>query len=62
MPEYGRAYQADNSDPSFPKYHFNVPAGIQDPLARSMYWDLLNRVRGRPCMPEFTIHDSFRGK
>jgi hypothetical protein len=62
QPEYARAYQADNSDPSFPYYRFDVPGGIQDPLARSMYWDLMNRVRGRPCMPEFSISDSFRNK
>jgi hypothetical protein len=62
QPEYHRAYKADNSDPSWPKYGFDVPAGIQDPLARSMYWDLMNRVRGRPCMPEFVISDSFRDK
>jgi hypothetical protein len=62
QPEYKRAYQTDNSDPSFPRYKFDVPAGIQDHLARSMYWDLMNRVRGTPCMPQFTVSKSFRAK
>jgi hypothetical protein len=59
-PEYDRAYRADNSDPCFPKYKFDIPAGIQDQLARSMYWDLMNRVRGRPYLPEFTISHSLK--
>lgn len=62
QPEYKRAYKADNSDPSFPKYKFDIPAGIQDQLSRSMYWDLMNRVRGTPCMPEFTVSDGFKAK
>ena len=62
QPEYHRAYIPDNSNPSFPSYRFDVPTGIRDHLARSMYWDLMNRVRARPCMPEFTISEHFKAK
>jgi hypothetical protein len=61
-PEFERAYRRDETNLSFPNYSFDVPAGFNDQLARTMYWDVMNRMRSRPCMPEFTISDAFKQK
>lgn len=36
-------------------YAYDVPAGITDPLVRSMYWDLMNDQRQAPYFPRFTV-------
>jgi len=57
--EFARSYTPIDQKPM---YKFDVPAECVQPLARAMYWDLMNRVRGRPFMPEFTISDSFKAR
>ena len=44
----------------FPIYGFHYPEGCNEPLARAMYWDLMNRVRARPWVHRFVVSDSFR--
>ena len=39
-------------------YEFSYPTDCNDPLARGMYWDLMNRVRGKPYFPQFTVNPS----
>lgn len=36
-------------------YAYDIPAEITDPLVRSIYWDLMNRVRSPPFFPRFTV-------
>ena len=38
-----------------PMYRFHVPLAITQPLAKEMYWELMNMVRGRPYMPRFEV-------
>jgi hypothetical protein len=51
-PEFGRSYEI--VDPESSMYRFNYPEGCHDPLARAMYWDLMNQVRTKPWFPRFT--------
>jgi len=37
------------------KYHYKIPADINRPLAKAMYWDLMNAVRSKPYMPRFEV-------
>lgn len=56
-PEFARAVQyADKTD----SYPFHVPEAIGHPLARSMYWELMNRCRSGPMFPKFTITQSLK--
>lgn len=50
-PEFERAFE--RLDP-YPKYHFRVPKDIAQPMARAMYWELMNMARSRPYFPRFT--------
>ncbi len=54
--EFARAYVRTDT-PFEGMYHFDVPPSISEPVARAMYWDLMNRVRGRPFMLPFDISD-----
>ena len=45
--EYSRSWHRPEGAPSlFCSYRY--PNGCDDPVARGMYWDLMNRVRARP--------------
>ena len=52
IPEYARAHRRIGDDGM---YEFQYPQGIDEPLARSMYWDLMNRCRAKPYFPEFSV-------
>ncbi len=54
-PEFERAYNSLSTDPMYPNYEFIVPDQISEPIARTMYWDLMNRVRSEPWFPRFTV-------
>jgi hypothetical protein len=41
-------------------YSFMVPEDCQQPLAREMYWGLMNHVRGKPYFPAFTVTKSLK--
>lgn len=56
-PEFDRSFE--RVDPA-PMYRFNFPAGVSQPLAKEMYWNLMNMARSKPYFPEFTTSESFK--
>jgi hypothetical protein len=54
--EFARAYVRTDA-PFEGMYHFDVPSAISEPVARAMYWDLMNRMRRVPFMRPFDISD-----
>ena len=36
---------------------YHVPPEIKEPAAHAMYWDLMNRVRGKPWIPRFVVSE-----
>lgn len=52
-PEYLRSWHRPEGMPE-PFYGFRIPENCTEPVARSMYWDLMNNVRAKPWMPRFT--------
>ena len=60
QPEFRRSWHlTDKATPNFPMYGYRVPAEIIEPVARAMYWDVMNRVSSKPWH-RFTVHDSFK--
>jgi hypothetical protein len=60
-PEYARSWHRPagaGSDSS--RYAYYYPVGCSEQLARAMYWDLMNRVRGKPWIHRFVVHESFK--
>ena len=53
QPEYSRSFSKD--DPESIIYRYQYPPNCVSPLARSMYWDLMNAVRSKPYMPRFEV-------
>ncbi len=63
QPEFQRSWHlTENATPDFPMYTYHIPADIADPLARAMYWDLMNRVRAKPWVHRFIISDSLKAR
>ena len=61
QPEFARAYHlTQDATPDFHAYSYHVPEAINQPIARAMYWDLMNRVRQEPWMPHFIIHEVYK--
>ncbi|MGB7100326.1 MAG: hypothetical protein WBD95_16395 [Xanthobacteraceae bacterium] len=61
QPEYARSWHVvEDANPSFPLYAYRFPAGCNEAIARAMYWDLMNRVRGKPWLHRFLVHESFK--
>ncbi len=52
QPEFARSYH--EVDPR-PNYRFHIPTAIINPLARELYWELMEMVRARPSMPRFEV-------
>mgnify|MGYP000695836892 CR=1 FL=1 len=50
-PEFARSFHRTGEV----KYHFEIPEMIKQPLARTMYWDLMNRCRSEPYFPRFEV-------
>jgi hypothetical protein len=61
MPEFARSYTKDDPDPHAIEYRFIYPPDCTRPVARTIYWDLMNQVRGKPYMPRFTVTPSLKG-
>jgi hypothetical protein len=59
-PEYQRAYHVTGYVTGAAIYGFHIPADMTAPIARTMYWDLMNSVRGRPSCPRFTVTKSLK--
>jgi hypothetical protein len=51
-PEFDRSFE--KTEPSSYNYRFRYPLGCNESLARTMYWDLMNKVRAAPYVPRFT--------
>lgn len=62
QPEFARAYHVTSRDADIPIYAFHIPAAIDTPLAKTMYWDLMNMARSRPYFPRFTVSQSFKNQ
>lgn len=61
-PEYQRSWHLTReATPTFPLYGYHLPDQIAEPIARAMYWNLMNRVRAKPCMHRFIVSDTFKG-
>ena len=57
-PQYMRAYHLIEDATSDPHaYSYHVPETICHPIARAMYWDVMNRVGQRPLMQRFFIDE-----
>jgi hypothetical protein len=52
-PELLRSFRRDT--PSLMKYRYEYPSDCISPVARAMYWDLMNSVRSEPYMPRFAV-------
>lgn len=61
-PEYARAYHETGVAMDLPIYAFHYPAGVEAPLAKILYWDLMNMVRARPFFPRFTVTSSLKSQ
>lgn len=54
--EFRRSWHlTDGATPALPMYGYRVPADISEPVARAMYWNLMNRVRSEPLMHRFRL-------
>jgi hypothetical protein len=57
-PEYARSFERLPDHDLV--YRFNYPAGGSSPLAKGIYWDLMNQVRSRPHFLVFVTTDSLK--
>lgn len=55
--EFIRAFHRTGPEPM---YGFHVPSEVTHPLAHSMYWELMNRCRSKPFIPQFTVTKSLK--
>lgn len=61
QPEFERAYHlTKGATPDLHLYSYNTPEDINQPMARAMYWDVMNRVRQGPWMERFTVHEAHK--
>ncbi|CAN5119687.1 hypothetical protein BH10PLA2_BH10PLA2_00270 [soil metagenome] len=60
-PEYQRSWhKLPGYSELMPMYGYHVPPEINDPVARAMYWDVMNRVRAKPWVHRFVIPEYSR--
>jgi hypothetical protein len=63
QPEFGRSWHlTDKATPDFPIYSYRVPSDINEPVARAMYWDVMNRSRSKPYVHRFVVTESLKGR
>ena len=61
LPEYRRSWHlTENATQDFKAYSYHIPDEVTDPIARAMYWDVMNRVRTKPWVHRFIICDSLK--
>lgn len=60
QPEYARSYRVTGDISGAETYVFDSPEEVTSPLARTMYWDLMNMVRARPFFPRFTVTEQLK--
>ena len=57
-PEFRRSHHlTPDATADFRAYSYHVPKAITEPIAHAMYWDVMNRVRQKPWMPSFVLHE-----
>jgi hypothetical protein len=56
LPEFQRSYTPRADGP----YRYVYPAGCEHEFGRSAYWGLMNWVRRKPYIPEFSVPLSFK--
>ncbi|MCP3439796.1 hypothetical protein [Bradyrhizobium sp. CCGUVB14] len=60
-PEFARSWHlTEKATELFPIYAYRFPEGCTEPVARAMYWDVMNRVRAKPWVHRFVVSDSFK--
>jgi hypothetical protein len=60
-PEFARSWHlTEKATELFPMYAYRYPENCREPVARAMYWDVMNRVRSRPYVHRFIVSDSFK--
>ena len=63
QPEFRRSWHLTNkATPDFPIYSYRVPPAITEPVARAMYWDVMNRSRSKPYVHRFVVTESLKGR
>ena len=61
LPEFSRAHDPYYDDTlNIMRYSYNIPKSICKPLAKAMYWDIMNLVRSKPIVPRFSVSQSFK--
>lgn len=56
-PEYARSKV---NDPDGVGYSYTYPAEITDDFARASYWDLMNKIRSQPYLPQFRVQEFWK--
>lgn len=56
--EYTRSWHRTNE--YYGDYGYHIPEAINDSVARTMYWDLMNRVRTRSYIPHYILDEEYR--
>lgn len=57
-PEFERSYIPPQGPD--PRYSYTYPVDCRQPLAKSMYWELMNKTRREPYFPAFSVSRSFK--
>ena len=61
QPEFRRSWHlTDKATPDFAHYSYRVPSNVSQPIARAMYWDVMNRSRSRPYVQRFVTTQSLK--
>ena len=60
LPLYRRCRVDEDGDSIM--YRFEYPEDMEDPFARTCFWDLMNSVRAKPYVPRFTASRSLQGR
>lgn len=55
-PEFQRAWRPKDDM----AYGYHIPKEIEEPVARAIYWNLMNRVRGKPWISRFVVTEYFK--
>lgn len=53
--EFRRAYTPTQIVSGVQMYTYDTPSEIVDPLTRTIYWDLMNKMQSKPYFPRFTV-------
>ena len=60
QPEFARSYVPPSGGD--PRYSYSYPSSCVQPIARGMYWDLMNHLIRKPYFPKFSVSPSFKAQ